>query len=308
MTTATRTRKTASTADKAARVQAREQLAAQLRDDLEQKVAELATEERWLTFLEFAQAFHSYSLNNVLLILAQHPTADTVAGFRKWQELGRQVRKGEKAIRIYGYSSRTVTDNDPATGDEIARKIPTYPILSVFAHDQTDPIDGFPTPEHPAQRLTGADSADIYSRTETVLTGRGWTIERDMIAGETNGYTTRDGSRRVVIDAQLSPAQAAKTILHEAAHVVLHTDTDTDELPLHRGVIETEAESVAYVLSGLFGLDTSAYSVGYIAGWANADTDLIKATATRVLTAVRDLAAALDPTDDTAAASPTATA
>ncbi|MGB3769774.1 MAG: ArdC-like ssDNA-binding domain-containing protein [Rhodococcus sp. (in: high G+C Gram-positive bacteria)] len=240
--------------------------------------------------------------NNVMLILAQRPRATQVAGFRAWQTQGRQVRKGEKAIRIYGYSSRTVTETDQATGDETTRKVPTFPILSVFAHDQTDPIDGHPQAEQIAHRLTGDDPAAIYDRVHALMTARGWTVTRDLIDGETNGYTTVDGSRRIVVDARLAPAQAAKTMIHEAAHALMHTaDTVTaeDRRDLHRGRMEVEAESVAYVLAGILGLDTAAYSVGYVAGWADGNLDTVTDTARAVLATVHELADALDPQTQT---------
>jgi hypothetical protein len=97
-----------------------------------------------------------------------------------------------------------------------------------------------------------------------------------------------------VIEETLQPAMAAKTALHEAAHVTLgHTEADHAEYATHRGVWETEAESVAHVLAGLLGLDTSEYSIGYIAGWADADVELIRSTATCVLGAVHTLTDAL---------------
>lgn len=87
---------------------------------------------------------------------------------------------------------------------------------------------------------------------------------------------------------------AAKTALHEVAHVTLgHTEQDYREYVAHRGLFETETESVAYVLAGLLGLDTADYSIGYIAGWADADVELIRSTATKVMAAVHTLAPAL---------------
>ncbi|MEW2019336.1 ArdC-like ssDNA-binding domain-containing protein [Rhodococcus sp. NPDC076796] len=294
------TRTKTSAADKA---EARRELAASLHTSITDKVAELTSSDTWRAYLDHVASFHSYSFNNVLLILAQKPEATQVAGFRAWQQRGRQVRKGQKAIRIYGYSSRTVTENDPDTGDEETRKVPTFPILSVFDHSQTDPIEGHPQPEEIAQLLTGADPDAIYDRVASIMTGRGWTVTREAIASSANGYTTTDGSHRIVVDAALEPAAAAKTMIHEAAHAIMHApDLIGPEArkDLHRGRMEVEAESVAYVLAGMLGLDTSAYSVGYIAGWAAGDLEQVTATAKAVLTAVHELADALD---DTAAGS-----
>lgn len=134
------------------------------------------------------------------------------------------------------------------------------------------------------------------------LLAAGWSVTREDLAGAANGYTSADGSRRVVIDANLSPAQAAKTLLHEVAHVTLHTDLTPTQYVEHRGTWETEAESTAYVLAGLLGIDTSPYSVGYVATWSQADTDLIKTTAENVMRAVHTLAPVLLDTEDAATA------
>ncbi len=100
------------------------------------------------------------------------------------------------------------------------------------------------------------------------MTEQGWTVTREHIAGETNGRTSLDGSRRIIVDDKISDAQAAKTMIHEAAHALMHANGDIDPpAELHRGRAEVEAESVAYVLAGLLGLDTTDYSIGYIAGW-----------------------------------------
>ena len=279
------------------KTEARRKLAESLHQSITEKVSELTSSDAWRAYLDAAASFHSYSFNNVMLILAQRPDATRVAGFRSWQQRGRQVRKGEKAIRIYGYSSRTVTDTDPATGDEQTRKVPTFPILSVFDHSQTDPIEGHPQPEEITELLTGADPDAIYDRVAAVMTGGGWSVTREPIASSANGYTTTDGSRRIVVNDSVEPAAAAKTMIHEAAHSLMHApelvgmDARRD---LHRGRMEVEAESVAYVLAGLLGLDTSAYSVGYIAGWADGDLSTVTDTAKAVLATVRELADALD--------------
>ncbi|WP_394253540.1 ArdC-like ssDNA-binding domain-containing protein [Arthrobacter pityocampae] len=269
------------------------------------QVEALTSTEEWAKFLQFAQSFHAYSFNNLMLILSQRPTATAVAGFRQWQDKGRQVRKGEKSIKIFGYSSKKVTVENTETGEEEEKKVPRFPILSVFDIDQTDLIDGSETGEshsNPVTRLTGEDEAGISTKVTTYLESLGWTVEREEIPGETNGYTTTDGTKRVAVDSRLSPAQSAKTLVHEAAHVLMHAHEDPAQYVAHRGLKETEAESVAYVVAGMLGLDTSAYSVGYIAGWANADLDLIHSTAANVLTTVHILADALTHNDHELAA------
>jgi hypothetical protein len=251
-----------------------------------------------------------------MLIFSQAPDASQVAGFRKWQELGRQVRKGEKSIKIFGYSTKkiteteteTETDTDTETGEETTCRAARFPILSVFDIAQTDPIEGHPAAAADTiiTRLEGEDPAAIYTRIADVMTEQGWTVTREHIAGESNGRTSLDGSRRIIVDDTISDAQAAKTMIHEATHALMHASGDIAPAELHRGRAEVEAESVAYVLAGLLGLDTTDYSIGYIAGWGNGDLEVITDTARAVLATVHTLAEALEPdaedAEDTAAA------
>lgn len=275
---------------------------AQLHNELTRKVSDLADSDQWRAFLDFCAAFHTYSANNVLLILAQRPTATRVAGYERWKELGRQVIKDEKGIRIRGYNRRTVTETDPVTGEETTRTTVSYPIVTVFDIAQTKPIPGAPQPDPIARHLTGGDPTGIYDRAASALSARGWTVERELIEGETNGYTTLSGERRVAVDARLSPAHAAKTILHEFAHVILHAEplrtkggADSAQVR-HRGLEETEAESVAYIVAALAGLDTTAYSTGYITTWTDGDIELLHATAENVHTAALQIAEVLEIT------------
>jgi len=269
------------------------------------QVEQLAESGAWQRFLTFAQTFHAYSLNNLLLILGQMPEATHVAGFRKWQELGRQVRKGEKAIKIFGYAERKAREDEDTTGMKLNVKgepvVPYFPLLSVFDITQTDATDEWTEPVI-AHRLTGNDEAGIYAATADYLAAQGWTVAREPIPGETNGYTRIDGTRRIVVDAALSDAQAAKTILHEAAHALMHADNDATDYVAHRGLCECEAESVAYIVAGILGLDTSAYSVGYVAGWTNGDAEMIRATAADVLRTAHKIADAITDTPATEAA------
>lgn len=297
MTTKNRNRKTA---------EQRQAEAKALHEKLAHQVEALATSGEWQKFLDYAATFHSYSLNNLLLIATQCPHATQVAGFRAWQAKGRQVRKGEKSIKIFGYSSKKIIEKNEKTGEDEEKKITIFPILSVFDISQTDPIEGVETSAHPSRRLEGTDDAQLYARTAAYLEGIGWTVTREPIPGEANGYTTTDGTRRVVVEANVSDAQAAKTAIHEAAHVLMHADEDHAEYVAHRGIKETEAESVAYIVAGIFGLDTAAYSVGYVAGWSMTDPETIKATAANVLRAAHTLTEALDPAEAEADAEPTA--
>ncbi|MCK0117002.1 ArdC family protein [Isoptericola sp. S6320L] len=264
------------------------------------EVENLRDSTNWTRFLDFSRHMNGYSINNLLLILAQNPDATAVAGYRTWQDRGYQVRKGEKAIRIFGGRSVTETVEDPATGEETEQRRTLFFAVPVFDITQCDPIDpeNAITPAGPV-RLDGEDPAGIYDAVVDYLTSQGWTVTREAIPGETNGLTSMDDSRRVVVDSGLSPAMSAKVALHEAAHATLHAEDGIEDYVAHRGLKETEAESVAYVTAGLLGLDTAEYSIGYVAGWSDCDPQLIKDTADRVLRCAHTLADAL--TSDAAA-------
>lgn len=264
-------------------------------------VERLRSSDAWAEYLKLLGTFHRYSLNNVLLIWSQNPHATRVAGFGTWKKLGRQVRKGSKGIRIFAGFSVALEVENPDTGDTEEQRFTRFKPCSIFDVSQTDPIfpdkPDLPTVTH---LLTGADQPGIYGAVEDFLTGLGWTVTREQLPGTENGYTTCDGSRRVVISTGLEPAHAAKTILHEAAHVLLHTEeTITDrEYVEHRGERETAAESVAYVVAGLLGLDTSDFTIGYVAGWSHGDTELIRRTASDVHAAVKTITDAICKTTD----------
>lgn len=150
-----------------------------LQSSIAEQVEQLRSSEQWQRFLSFAQGFHSYSLSNVLLILAQCPTATRVAGFRQWQEKGRQVRKGEKAIRIFGYRKKKIADDTATEGEGTAegegeRTVAYFPVLSVFDLGQTELID--PRPGTPPRSPTASREATRPGSTPpppTTSPGRG---------------------------------------------------------------------------------------------------------------------------------------
>ena len=271
------------TVEKLSKAEVRKAKATQLQETILAQVETLCESEQWKRYLDFAQAFHSYSFKNLLLILAQLPEATEVAGFRKWQSLGRQVRKGSKAIKIFGYSERKIkADDEEKEESDGTKKVPYFPMLSVFDISQTDETADWVDPDI-AKELDGYDEGNIYEKTQHYLEELGWSVERSPLSEGINGYTKTDGSKRVVINNKLSNAMAAKTLLHEAAHVLLHSNEDHATYVEHRGLKECEAESTAYVVAGALGLDTTAYTIGYIAGWTRGDLEIVKATGENVL-------------------------
>lgn len=270
-----------------------------LHERLTAQVETLRNSDQWTAYLDYCRSFHRYSFGNLMLIFAQCPTASQVAGYKAWQAKGRQVRKGERGLRIFGTGTvriRKADDDGPA--DDDARRRIFFPV-SVFDIGQTDVMEGHEDVSTVAHVLTGQDPDGIYDRVCAVLTAQGVTVRSEDLHGSANGYTAHvgddDGPLEVVICGSLAPAQRAKTALHEYAHVALgHLADDHAEYVQHRGRYEVEAEATSYVLAGLLGLDSSAYSTGYVATWQErAESDVLRETATRVLAAVHTMADAL---------------
>ena len=229
----------------------------ELADKLEQGYSALLDSQNYKDYLAVAARFHTYSAGNCLLIMMQRPDATRVAGFRAWQKLGRQVKRGERAIRILAPVTYKVEGDDE---DEQARRVAGFRVASVFDVSQTD---GDPLPDFDfAQRLEGDDDGGLYGRLAALAEREGLEVSRapELARGETNGYYT--GSL-IWVRPDVSARMAAKTMAHELGH---HFAGHT--LGSCREAREITAESVAFVTLGHYGIDTGAYSFGYLASWA----------------------------------------
>lgn len=269
--------------------------AKQLQARIVEQVEQFVGTEKWTEFLTFAASFHRYSFRNIVLINAQYPDASLVAGYRQWQKRGRQVRKGEKAIKIFGFARKKILDESDAEDDEekSEKEVTYFPILSVFDISQTDAIEGRED-ETPtiAPQLQGAEP-NIYDAVYNFITAQGWSVSRKTIQGAALGVTS-PSTRQIIVREGLSPAQSAKTLIHETAHALMHNKLSHEAYKKRRATCEIEAESVAYTVAAAFGLDTSLYSVGYVAGWAGGDAEKIKATAEAVISTAQQIINAVE--------------
>jgi len=257
-----------------------------LHNDLEAGVASLIDSDAWQNWLTVASKFHRYSFNNQMLILIQCPNATHVAGYRKWTELGRQVRKGEKSIGILAPNTRKVKDAN--TGNE-ERRIVGFRAASVFDISQTD---GEELPVEPRPVLLEGNAPDgLWDAIAGIITGNGFTLERGD-TGAANGWTNFD-IKTIRVSDTLTDAQSVKTLIHECAHMMLHNHEEFDYAK-HRGIAEVEAESVAFMVSNVHGLDSGQYTMPYVAGWGK-DSKVIADTATRVIKAARDILKVTNP-------------
>jgi antirestriction protein ArdC len=250
-------------------------------------VESLVSGEDWQQLLALAARLHRYSPNNCMLIRAQRPDATWLAGYRRWQALGRQVRKGEKGVAILApiVSRRRPVDTDDETERPgLVRVLRGFTFAHIFDASQTD---GPPLPDVAPALLDGDAPAELWEHLAAQVAAEGFALAR-ADCRPANGVTDFF-ARTVVIRDDVAGAQAAKTLAHELAHVLLHDGTDAAGC---RGRAEVEAESVAYLVCTAAGLDTDGYSFPYVASWAGGDPDAVRATADATIGCARRILAA----------------
>lgn len=299
-TTKRRQRPTQTPEERAAQVEA-------LAGELNAAIEGITTDESWISMIRVAACFHQYSLNNVLLLWAQGEhrgiSVTQVAGFQKWISLGRHVRKGERGFRIFAPRKHRLTEDEakaigPSAYDAQGRPkmvIRGFKIEHVFDVSQTD---GEPLPEGPSPTiLTGEGPEGLWDAVAALVTSKGYEIRRETSVTPEAFGSVSFTENVVRVRPDIDPAQACKTLIHELAHIEADHKTRRNEIT--RGQRETEAESVAYIVGQVQGLDTVQYSAPYVAGWSGGDVEVIKKAAEAVHKAAHAILAALDVTEET---------
>ncbi len=263
----------------------------EITERLEKGVKEVFTSDKYIEYLDFMGKFYDYSFNNTMLIYMQMPEASLVAGYKAWKtKFNRQVRKGEKGIKIIAPCPHKGTRTNKA-GEEEEYTWMSFTTATVFDVSQTDGDD---IPTGVCNELTGdvQNFKILAQRLEKVSPVK--IYYEDINDGSNGFYSLID--KRIAIRSGMSEQQTIKTMIHEIAHAILH-DKETGELKdADHFSREVQAESVAYTVCSMLGLDTSDYSFGYIAGWSsNKDAkelsesmDAIRATAKTIFEGLKN--------------------
>lgn len=248
----------------------------QLTDKLESGIKELFTSGKYQEYLSTMNKFHSYSVNNTILIYSQMPYATHVAGFKKWETMGRRVKKGEHGIMILApcpYKSVKYVDAINPDTNEPLRDTQGQPLkerqeityasfraISIFDISQTE---GQPLPQL-TEELQGAvkDYPTILEAIKEIAPAPIRFEEWDRSRKGYYNYIDKE----IVIKSGMSELQTVKTAIHETAHSILHKDKEHLK---DSATMEVQAESIAFVVCQHLGLDTSDYSFGYLAGWSS---------------------------------------
>ena len=209
--------------------------------------------EQLVAYLKAMGQFHNYSLANAILINFQKPDASQVAGFRKWQKMGRHVKKGEHGLAIMAPIIRRIKKVDKTEKTDKEDIVTMFKTAYVFDISQTE---GKPLPKF--AQVQG-NPADYTHRLKQMIAGKGIKLEYSDRIGNALGMSL---GGMIMIKPNLSPAEEFSVLCHELCHEIIHRDKT--QVRNNRKVRETEAEAVAFVVSQAIGLDCNSAASDYI--------------------------------------------
>ncbi|MCB7107774.1 PBECR4 domain-containing protein [Streptococcus oralis] len=238
---------------------------------LKEGIKEFLDSDKYKDYLTKMSQLNNYSNRNLRLILAQNPEARQVASFKQWKEnFGRHVKKGEKALRIFKPMTKIKKDenNQPILDKNGKPETVTFfGLVPVFDVSQTEGKE-MPKAAEVKEQLTDLDYANLYRALMTIAKENDVSVRFEEMENNKHGYYSVPENQIVLRSNEMNKAQIIKTFLHEMAHAELHHADNPQKENLTRSTAELQAESVAYVVSSYYGIDTSEYSFNYLSGWS----------------------------------------
>ena len=253
----------------------------------------ITTSEQFQDYLKTAALFHTYSDKNIMMIHMQKPDATQIAGFNTWKKMGRYVQKGETGIRIFAPMLTKFREEDQNGKERVVEILRGFRLVSVFDVSQTDGKD-LPHPPMPQDLIESSERGSwLFGEVSRWVTAQGATVEFEDLKSQNpnlHGYF-RPNDNRIAVDRSMSGDQQAKTLVHEAAHLL----TVNKEIPFkEREFGETVAEGTAFVVLNHFGIDTSDYSFAYIANWSE-NRDMMKAATNLIVSTSNAIIEGIEP-------------
>jgi len=238
---------------------------------LKEGIKEFLDSDKYKDYLTKMSQLNNYSNRNLRLILAQNPEARQVASFKQWKEnFGRYVKKGEKALRIFKPMTKIKKDenNQPILDKNGKPETVTFfGLVPVFDVSQTEGKE-MPKAAEVKEQLTDLDYANLYRALMAIAKENDISVRFEEMENNKHGYYSVPENQIVLRSNEMNKAQIIKTFLHEMAHAELHHADNPQKENLTRSTAELQAESVAYVVSSYYGIDTSEYSFNYLSGWS----------------------------------------
>lgn len=267
-----------------------------LTEQLQEGITEYLESDKYKEILHNFSKFYDYSYRNCMLIMLQNPQATAVASYTTWKnEFNRQVTAGEHGIKIVkpitkkkndekvmpdikntlSDSGKPLPNNEKNNVvDDSEDKIIGYSITYTFDISQTSQIEGKPVIDLEITHELQGEVHDFEELKAAVIAAAPVKISFEEVHGGAKGYFDILNNQIVVNDG-MSEAQTLKTMIHETAHSILHSREAMEQRQqqglemISHDSREVQAESIAYVVSEHYGLDTSEYSFPYVANWAS---------------------------------------
>ena len=248
--------------------------------EINESISKLKNTDKYKEFLDYCSKNYNYSTNNKVLIRSQNPNASVCKGYNQWKKLGRHVKKGEKSIKILApftktYRTKKLDDEgNPVKKDGKyvyeKQKYTYYGFVSVFDVSQTE---GKPLPTLMDKVKGNKEFAKLLmDNLDKIGKEINYDIKLEPYKGSSGGYHNRSEKKiRINSNNKTTPIEQATTLIHELSHAFAHGTKEADNYTTQRK--ELEAESINYVVSKRFGIDTKNRSVGYITSWANNDNE-----------------------------------
>lgn len=238
---------------------------------LKEGIKEFLDSDKYRDYLTKMSQLNNYSNRNLRLILAQNPEARQVASFKQWKEnFGRYVKKGEKALRIFKPMTKIKKDenNQPILDKNGKPETVTFfGLVPVFDVSQTEGKE-MPKAAEVKEQLTDLNYANLYRALMAIAKENDVSVRFEEMENNKHGYYSVPENQIVLRSNEMNKAQIIKTFLHEMAHAELHHADNPQKENLTRSTAELQAESVAYVVSSYYGIDTSEYSFNYLSRWS----------------------------------------
>ena len=274
-------------------------------EKIQSRVLNFVDSKDYLGYLKFIKKFRTRSFFNQMLIYICKEDAQFVMGYKQWVDKFNRIpvaclicralankdctcEERTPAIRIPQLAPITYTKENSKGEEE--EKI-WFKEVYVFDIEDTEPLPDLPIKEVHHEFDLGIKSLDVeieFEKWEKILKNIIWKnnfkFRYESIYSDTLGGWTDHQAKEIVVKEQASDSDKFHTILHEIAHMFAHTKEEFEKQGINRfrPLIETEAETIAYVVADYLGVDTSCYSVGYITSWSAGNEDLLEASVKQV--------------------------
>lgn len=272
-------------------------------EKIHDRVKNFVEESDYISYLKFIKKFRTRSFFNQMLIYMTKENATFVMGYKQWIDKFNRIpvaclicrslsnkncecEERTPPIRIVQLAPITYIKEN-AKGEE-EEKI-WFKDVYVYDIEDTEPLPDLPIKEVFNEFDWNIKTVDVdvnFKELESMLLkiikDNKFKFRYEEIFSESLGGWTDHAVKEIVCKDNTTEADKIHTILHEMGHMFAHSEEELDRKRVYRPLVETEAETIAYVVADYLNIDTSSYSIGYIANWSKGDEDILQESVKRI--------------------------